>query len=384
MRKVAQVASRKRKLAVRSTNGLIISLEGVTVTDQKELSGWRQIADYLGVSVRTAQAYEQSWGLPIRRLPGKKGRIWATTADLAAWKERLPCQMIATGTEARQPSIVESECENGSVDSELLKTGFSRKLEEPFGGHWVHALITSIIFGLMLASTVPLEVAFAYDRYAGLVWMSVPAVFVAAMIATMVSLLLDVELTRRGQNVGLVASTMTLILSSVVNYAAVRPHLSAFPLTQANFQTWSAQAAYLKGLVYCTAFTGVFLLLAFHFVITMQREFLADRHGEGFELLARGWLGVAPAGAPYLPSWVFGVLLLVGAIYSILSTAHLLEALKVTPYTNLFIQLIEIRWVLFLALGVECCWWYYSSVNELKRESGAMYRYAPLAQHGAK
>ena len=69
-----------------------------------------------------------------------------------------------------------------------------------------------------------------------------------------------------------------------------------------------------------------------------------------------------------MPSWVLGVLLLAGAIYSIVSTAHLLEALKVTRYTNLFIQLIEIRWVLFLTLGAECCWWYYSAVSELKRE----------------
>ena len=80
-----------------------------------------------------------------------------------------------------------------------------------------------------------------------------------------------------------------------------------------------------------------------------------------------------------MPVWVFGVLLLSGAVYSLVSTAHLLEALKVTEHSNLFIHLIQIRWVLFLALGGECCWWYYSAVNELKRECGEVCKVVPLA-----
>jgi hypothetical protein len=51
---------------------------------------------------------------------------------------------------------------------------------------------------------------------------------------------------------------------------------------------------------------------------------------------------------------------------------YCLEALKVTPHTNLFIHTIQIRWLLFLGLGVECCWWYYSALNELRRECKAV------------
>jgi len=51
-----------------------------------ELSGWKEIAGYLGVSIRTAQAFEQQHALPIHRMPGTKGRVWTTADELAEWK----------------------------------------------------------------------------------------------------------------------------------------------------------------------------------------------------------------------------------------------------------------------------------------------------------
>ena len=54
---------------------------------RKELSSWKEIADYLGVSVRTAQKWESERGLPVRRLPGEKGRVWADPDQLERWRE---------------------------------------------------------------------------------------------------------------------------------------------------------------------------------------------------------------------------------------------------------------------------------------------------------
>src|SRR6266404_8515969 len=56
------------------------------MADRRELNGWGQIADYLDVSVRTAQIYERDLNLPVRRLPGPKGRVWAAVEELDAWK----------------------------------------------------------------------------------------------------------------------------------------------------------------------------------------------------------------------------------------------------------------------------------------------------------
>ncbi len=55
-------------------------------TPSRELTSWKEIADYLGITVRTAQKWEQERGLPVRRLPGGRGRVYALVAELDAWK----------------------------------------------------------------------------------------------------------------------------------------------------------------------------------------------------------------------------------------------------------------------------------------------------------
>ncbi|MBI5087260.1 MAG: hypothetical protein HZB13_22000, partial [Acidobacteria bacterium] len=54
--------------------------------DQSELSGWGAIATYLGVTERSAQEYEKKFGLPVHRMPGPRGRIWALRGEIDAWK----------------------------------------------------------------------------------------------------------------------------------------------------------------------------------------------------------------------------------------------------------------------------------------------------------
>ena len=51
-----------------------------------ELSSWKEIAAQLGVSVKTAQLWERDRGLPVRRLPGGRGRVWTDIAELDSWK----------------------------------------------------------------------------------------------------------------------------------------------------------------------------------------------------------------------------------------------------------------------------------------------------------
>lgn len=52
------------------------------------LSGWKEIASYLGMGVRTVQRYERELGLPIRRPAGKpRGSVMATKVELDAWVE---------------------------------------------------------------------------------------------------------------------------------------------------------------------------------------------------------------------------------------------------------------------------------------------------------
>jgi hypothetical protein len=55
------------------------------------LSGWKDIANYLGKGVRTVQRYERELGLPVRRPAGKAtGSVVATRAELDAWIAASP------------------------------------------------------------------------------------------------------------------------------------------------------------------------------------------------------------------------------------------------------------------------------------------------------
>ena len=51
----------------------------------QRLAGWKEIARHLGVSVRAAQQWERTRGLPVHRLPGARGGIYAVTEELDRW-----------------------------------------------------------------------------------------------------------------------------------------------------------------------------------------------------------------------------------------------------------------------------------------------------------
>ena len=71
----------------------------------KAVSSWKEIANYFGVTIRTVQIWELERGLPIHRLPGGKGRVFAYVRELDAW---------ANGESGRDPVEVEVE-RNASV-----------------------------------------------------------------------------------------------------------------------------------------------------------------------------------------------------------------------------------------------------------------------------
>jgi hypothetical protein len=48
--------------------------------------GWKEIGECVGCGPRTAQYREKKNGLPINRLPGKRGTVYSTTEALERWK----------------------------------------------------------------------------------------------------------------------------------------------------------------------------------------------------------------------------------------------------------------------------------------------------------
>jgi hypothetical protein len=77
----------------------------------KFLSGWKEIANYLGKGVRTVQRYERHMGFPVRRPAGKtRAAVVATKAELDAWVAASPIREAfhltrPDGTFARVPIV---------------------------------------------------------------------------------------------------------------------------------------------------------------------------------------------------------------------------------------------------------------------------------------
>jgi len=54
------------------------------------LTSWKEIAAFFHVTVRTAQNWEAERGLPIHRIPGARGRVYAERHELLAWQAQAP------------------------------------------------------------------------------------------------------------------------------------------------------------------------------------------------------------------------------------------------------------------------------------------------------
>lgn len=89
------------------------------------LSGWKDIASYLGKGVRTVQRYEVELGLPVRRpAGGSSGSVVATKAELDAWVSASPIREVFQLTRTTS-GLSASTCEdikNGVLEMRNLRT----------------------------------------------------------------------------------------------------------------------------------------------------------------------------------------------------------------------------------------------------------------------
>jgi len=54
-------------------------------TNRQRLDSWKEIASFFGRDERTVNRWEKELGLPVHRLPGTKGRVYAYTDELSDW-----------------------------------------------------------------------------------------------------------------------------------------------------------------------------------------------------------------------------------------------------------------------------------------------------------
>ncbi len=230
-----------------------------------------------------------------------------------------------------------------------------------------HRFGACAIYAALYSEAVFLEVGYDFDRYRHFTFQMSLLVFGWIMISSLIALTADRKLTLQGRKSGLVTSVLIFFVSAIGAFGIVISFLPSAPITQATFQTYPAQAAYLKDVVYFTALAFLFLILPFHFVTTMEAELEKGCHRPVLETLTSPKLAVLPRGTIYPQFWALSLVLLLFAALSIAMTAHLLDNLMSARYRNLFIQLVYPRGVLYFGLGIECLAWYRNALNEIKR-----------------
>jgi predicted DNA-binding transcriptional regulator AlpA len=89
----------------------------------KVLTSWKEIAQYLGKSSRTAQRWERELGLPVRgKREGSKRSVIAVPREIDAWVRSLPRLAVehSSGSHEDLLRMIESlQSENATLRNRL-------------------------------------------------------------------------------------------------------------------------------------------------------------------------------------------------------------------------------------------------------------------------
>jgi hypothetical protein len=249
-----------------------------------------------------------------------------------------------------------------------VSSAISDQIALPFAGHRWYVVTAAALYGGLYSLALLLEVAYQFDQYGDFAVKAAPLVFFWIFVTSVCALAIDWKLTLRRSEKGLSFSATIFLIAAAVLFAAVRSFLPSFSVTQATFQTHTAQAAYLKSVIYSFSIALFFLVIPFHFVIAMQQELKAGRYQSALGILINDKLSVPPRGTIYIRAGILGSLLFLITVYSLIVRAYVLDQLIPTPHTNLFELLVYISVILLLSLAAYCLGWYYRALTELKRE----------------
>src|SRR5712692_10591744 len=80
-------------------------------TGRKRLDSWKEIAAFFGRDERTVNRWEKELGLPVHRLPGTKGRVYAFAEELSQWLKtpNFPHEEMQGGGPGVDPEAIARE-----------------------------------------------------------------------------------------------------------------------------------------------------------------------------------------------------------------------------------------------------------------------------------
>jgi DNA-binding winged helix-turn-helix (wHTH) protein len=229
-----------------------------------------------------------------------------------------------------------------------------------------HIIVASVLYSLLYAIALMLEVAYEFDRFGRSALALAPAVLGWMMLFSVVGLAIDRKLNDAAKSGGGVIVVTIFLVSAAFLFAAISLYLPSSPVTKSTLQAYPAPAAYLKDMTYFLFLVFFFLIMPFHFVVTAEREIRQQKFVEVLALISGKSRSLGLRNAIY-PRFGFLVLLLSAmGIASLLMTSRLLDHLRPATYLNLFMQLVYFRVIVYFCLGIECLIWYYQALTKLQ------------------
>lgn len=118
---------------------------------EARLDGWKEIAKYLGQSVRSVQRLEDK-GLPVRRLPGAKSPVFTFKAELDGWQRESTARCVPKGPVPQaDPNLVPTAGGAGKAEAVPAEAGIappSRKPRPFYAWLLLCLLVTPVLFYL--------------------------------------------------------------------------------------------------------------------------------------------------------------------------------------------------------------------------------------------
>lgn len=126
--------------------------------DSPRLSGWKDIARYLGRGARTVQRWEKEHGLPVRRLAGKGGRsesVFAFAAELDEWLKSAAAIQARDSDDRNgagdNGALEDDDVERQSPETEDTAPGVATTADAPGPGRWRRAVPLVVALGALIA-----------------------------------------------------------------------------------------------------------------------------------------------------------------------------------------------------------------------------------------
>jgi len=349
----------------------LLSRPGDTVT-YKELwtTIWPEIEDFDAVR-RTMTETKSNLDKLLRSILKTDAPVIQTISNQGYRIKASVVKHWSEGPAVEQPPVGSSD-----IDS-LPKVSVRPEAQTPeqvttlatislFHAHPWHVVASCTIYSSAYVCILMLETAYSSEQFRHALSLS-PLAFSWIFLTSIAALIADWKLTLKRNVNGLPFLILSFIVSAFALCLMLTFFLPGIPVTQASFQTQTAQGAYLKNVgLYFLPLVTVYLLIPFHLFASLTKEMATGKPSRVRDLLFHRRRATAPIGAIYIRPRTLGFLLLVVGIACLPGNYWLLDHLKPSPYMNRFTLLVILRLILYFGLGAECLLWYSRTLNEIK------------------